>query len=283
MDLILYNPLSKNSKSNVQTHKLVRQYKTNKIPFRLKSILKIDDIKEYLDNKKEIDKVILLGGDGTINRFINDTVNYTFSQDIYLKKNGSGNDYMRSLKGSDIEPQYIMESTYDTGFKTHFINGTGMGVDGYVGYLVDQNIKKGIFGYFKSTIKALLKYIPEPLTLTIDGEVYKFEKTYLVTMNNGRYFGGGMKIAPPGNINDEYLDVVVAHSASRLTLIFIFLTIYLGKHIKFKKYVFHKRGKHIKAEYTTPQITQADGENYYDITTIEAKSTGKQIHFKYYE
>ncbi len=283
MDLILYNPLSKNSKSNVQTHKLVRQYKTNKVPFRLKSILKIDDIKTYLDNKKEIDKVILLGGDGTVNRFVNDIVDYNLIQDIMLKPNGSGNDYMRSLVDRDSEPQFIMQSTYDTGFKTHFINGTGMGVDGYVGYLVDQNVKKGVLGYFKSTIKALLTYIPEPLTLTVDGEVTKFEKAYLVTMNNGRYFGGGMKVAPEGNINDEYLDVVVAHSANKLQLIFIFLTIYIGKHTKFKKYIFNKKGKHIKAEFTTPQITQADGENYYDVTTIEVKSTGKQIHFKCFD
>lgn len=280
MDLILYNPLSKNSKSNVQTHKLVRQYKKNKTPFRLKSILKIADIKEYLDNKKEIDKVILLGGDGTVNRFINDTVDYTFTQDVYLKPNGSGNDYMRSLEKRDKDPQYIMESVYDTGFKTRFINGTGMGVDGYVGYLVDQNVNKGVYGYFRSTIKALLTYIPEPMTLTVDGKVTKFEKCYLVTMNNGRYFGGGMKVAPKGNINDENLDVIVAHSAGKLRLIFIFLTIYLGKHTRFKKYVYSTKGKHIKAEFTTPQITQADGENYYDITSMEVKSTGKQIHFK---
>ena len=280
MDLILYNPLSKNSKSNIQTHKLVRAYKKQKIPFKLKSILKIDNIVEFLDKKKEIDKVILLGGDGTINRFVNDTVNYTFTQDIILKPNGSGNDFMRSLVDQDQDPQYIFETVYETGFKTHFVNGTGMGVDGYVGYLVDQNIKKGIFGYFKSTIKALLTYIPEPLTLTVDGEVTKFEKAYLVTMNNGRFFGGGMKVNPEGNINDEYLNVVVAHSCNKLQLILIFLTIYLGKHTKFKKYIFYKKGKHIKAKYTTPQITQADGENYYDITSIEAKSTGKQIHFK---
>jgi len=283
MDLILYNPLSKNSKSNIQTHKLVREYKKHKIPFRLKSILKIDNMVTFLDKKKDIDKVILLGGDGTINRFINDTANYTFTQDIILKPNGTGNDFMRSLVDYDKEPQYLFESVYDTGFRTHFVNGTGMGVDGYVGYLCDKNEKKGVFAYFKSTIKALLTYIPEPLTLTIDGEVTRFEKTYLVTMNNGRFFGGGMKVAPNGNLNDEYLDVVVAHSANKLQLVFIFLTIYLGKHIKFKKYIFYKRGKHIKAEYTTPQITQADGENYYDVTSIEVKSTGKQIHFKCFE
>ena len=56
MDLILYNPLSKNNKGNVQTHKLIRQYKKNNIPFRLKSIVKIADMKEYLEKKQDIDK-----------------------------------------------------------------------------------------------------------------------------------------------------------------------------------------------------------------------------------
>ena len=76
MDLILYNPLSKNNKGNIQTHKLVRYYKKNNISFRLKSIVKIADMKEFLEKKQEFEKVILLGGDGTINRFVNNTIDY---------------------------------------------------------------------------------------------------------------------------------------------------------------------------------------------------------------
>ena len=283
MDLILYNPLSKNSKSNVQTHKLVRYYKKNKIPFRLKSILKIPDITKYLNNNKGIEKVILLGGDGTINRFVNDTVAYDFTQDVILKPNGSGNDFMRSLEEKDNLHQYVMEASYDTGYKTHFINSIGMGVDGYVGYLVDQNVKKGILGYFRSTIKAIMTYIPEPLTLTIDGKEVKFESAYLVVIANGKYFGRGMKVNPKGDINTEELDILVAHSCKKLKLIRIFLAIYKGKHIKFTKNIFYTKAKHVKAVYTTPQIAQADGEVTYDVTSIEAKSTGKKIHFKVFK
>jgi len=281
MDLILYNPLSKNNKSNVQTHKLIRYYKKNNIPFRLKSIIKIDDIKDYLEKKQEFDNVILLGGDGTINHFVNAVIDYNMKQDIYLKRNGSGNDFSRSLINNNKLPQHIMSAVFDSGEKTHFINGIGMGIDGYVGYLINQSTKKGKFRYFLNTLKALMQYIPEPLTVTIDGEKHHFKKAYLVAMNNGKYFGGGMQVAPNANINDEYLDVVVAHSISKLLLFPLFLTIYFGKHVLFKKYVFYKRGKHIHAEFTTPQITQADGENFYDITSIEAKSSNKKIHLRY--
>ena len=283
MDLILYNPLSKNNKGNVQTHKLVRYYKKNNIPFRLKSIVKIADMKEFLEKKQQFEKVILLGGDGTINRFVNNTFDYDIKQDIYLKKNGSGNDYLRSLRGNDNSPQYIMEATYDTGLKTHYINGIGMGLDGYVGYLIDQSPRKGKFRYFFNTFKALVKYIPEPLTLVIDDVEHKFKKAYIVAINNGKYFGGGMQVAPDGNISDESLDVIVLHSVKKLIILPIFFTIYIGKHRMFKRYVFSQKAKYVKATFTTPQISQADGENYYDVTSIETMSSGKQIHLRSFE
>ena len=61
MDLILYNPLSKNNKGNVQTHKLIREYKKNNIPFRLKSIVKIAIMtsnKTYILRKMVLEMII---------------------------------------------------------------------------------------------------------------------------------------------------------------------------------------------------------------------------------
>ncbi len=282
MDLILYNPLSKNTKSNIQTHKLIRYYKKNNIPFRLKSIIKIKDIEQYLIGKDHIDKIILLGGDGTINHFVNSTIDVEIKQDIYLKPNGTGNDFLRTLKTQDAKPQYIMESTYDTGFKTNFVNGTGMGIDGYVGALLQKSKRKGKLAYLYNTIIAMIKYIPEPLTVEVDGETHHYKKAYLVTMNNGKYFGGGMKISPNANLNDEFLDVIVVHTISKLLVIPIFFTIYFGKHTLFKRWVTHFKAKNVKATFTTPQMTQADGENYYDITSMEVKSSKKQIHYRYF-
>ncbi len=283
MDLILYNPKSKNTKANIQTHKLIRHYKKKGIPFRLKSVLKIKDIKSYLEGKDHIEKVILLGGDGTINHLVNSVMDVNIKQDIYLKSNGTGNDYLRSLKDFDDKPQFIMESTYDTGFKTHFINGTGMGIDGYVGYLMSKSKNKGKLAYLFATLKGLIKYIPEDLDVVIDGEKHHFNKTFLITMNNGKYFGGGMKISPNANINDNKLDIIVVHNISKLLILPIFFTIYLGKHTIFKRWVKHFKAEHVVATYKTPQITQADGENYYDITTMDVKSTNKTIHLRCFE
>lgn len=282
MDLLLYNPLSKNSKSNIQTHKLVRYYKKNKIPFRLKSIVKIKDIEQYLKSKNSQDNIILLGGDGTINRFINDIYNLDISQNIYLKKNGSGNDFLRTLKLDDTKPQTIMNAKTDTGVNTKFMNGAGIGIDGYVGYLINKSEKKGKFSYFLNTLKALIQYIPEPLEVVLDDTKMRFEKAYLITMNNGKYFGGGMKISPKADLTDEYLDVVIVHTISKLLVLPIFFTIYVGKHTWFKRWVYNTKAKKVTATFTTPQISQADGENYYDITTMTVEKAGKKIHLKSY-
>lgn len=282
MDLILYNPKSKNSRANVQTHRLIKQYKKQKRPFRLKSILKIEDIATYLDDRKHYDKIILLGGDGTINNLINNLDNYTMTQEIFLKKNGSGNDFLRSLKHHDETPQTIMQNKLDGADTHYFINGTGIGLDGLVIDYVDNAKRKGKLAYFISSFRAMMNFVPEPLDVDIDGELFHFEKAYSLIVNNGRFVGGGMEMTKHANIKDDYLDILVIHTIHKAFLLLIFSTVYLGLHTKFKKYVFYRKCKHIKGTFTTPQISQSDGEKNLDITSIDVRSSGRTIHFKAY-
>lgn len=282
MDLILYNPLSKNSKSNIHTHKLVKAYKKKGIPFRIKSILKIDDIVSYLQSKDKIKNVILLGGDGTINRFINEIAEYDIKQTIYLKSNGSGNDFLRSLKDNDTNPQTIMKATFDNGDSTYFMNGIGMGIDGIVTSNVNNLESKGKLRYLMATLKGLLSFVPERATVIADGKEYAYDKVYLITANNGRFFGGGMEITPKADIGDDQLDVIIVHTISKAMIIPIFFTIYLGLHLKFKKYVTNFKAKKVHVKFTTPQISQADGENEHDVISMDVSSTKKPIHLRYY-
>lgn len=282
MDLIIYNPLSKNAKSNVYTHKLVRKYKKSGKPFRLRSVLKIEDIRLYLEEKLHINNVILLGGDGTINHLVNKIADYDVKQTIYLKSNGSGNDYLRSLVSNDEKPQTVMKVSYDNGFNTYFMNGVGMGVDGLVATYVNNQTKKGKLRYLIATLKALIAYVPEPTVIEVDGKIHKYEKTYIVTANNGKFFGGGMKITPLADISSDQLDVVVVHTINKLLILPIFFTIYLGLHTKFKKYVTTFKANKVKVTYTTTQVSQADGESVDDVTSMTVESSKRKLHLRYY-
>lgn len=282
MDLILYNPKSKNSRSNVQTHKLIRHYKKTRQPFRLKSLLKIDDIKDYLKGKDHIDNIILLGGDGTINYMVNSLFNEDLKQDIFIKKNGSGNDFLRSLKTQDHSPQTIMKAQLDN--TTHyFINGCGIGIDGLVIDYVDKSKNKGKLTYYLSTLRAMINYVPDTVTCTIDQQQQSFNNAYAVIINNGKYVGGGMKMTPHASLEDDSLDVIIIHSIPKFLLIVIFITVYLGIHTKFKKYVYSTKCKDIQVSFNSPQIAQTDGEKFEDITDLHATSSSKNIHLKTYK
>lgn len=283
MDLILYNPKSKNSHGNIQTHKLIKKYKKEGKPFRLKSILKIDDINIYLDDHSNFEKIILLGGDGTINNLVNRLIHHDLKQDIYIKKNGSGNDFLRSLKAQDKNPQYIMQNTLDNADTHYFINGTGIGLDGLTIEYVDNAKNKGKVTYFLSALKAVINFVPEPLHVEIDGEKFIFEKAYSLIVNNGRFVGGGMEMTKKANIDDEMLDVIIVHKIHKFFLLLIFVSVCFGLHTKFKKYVFYRKCQHVKAEFTTPQITQSDGEKFTDITSVNIRSSHKQIHLRAYK
>lgn len=283
MDLLLYNPLSKNSKSNIATHKLVRYYKKNNIPFRLKSIIKIDDTAQFLKEKEFFDNIILLGGDGTINRFVNDIKDYTLKTPIYLKPNGSGNDFLRSLKHQKKASQTVMQATFDETHNKLFMNGAGIGIDGLVLRYIELAKNKGKFRYFVNTLKALKNYQPTEASVWIDNQKTTFKKTYLITANNGKYFGGGMKITPKADLSSDELDIIIVHTIPKWLIFFIFVTIYIGIHTIFKKYVFTTKAKSLKVVMKTPSIAQVDGEITNDVTSLKVQSTSKKLHFQAYK
>jgi len=87
-----------------------------------------------------------------------------------------------------------MQATYNNHHQQLFMNGAGIGIDGLVLQYIDEAKSKGKFRYFVNTLKALKNYQPTDSIVWIDGEELTFHNTYLITANNGKYIGGGMKI-----------------------------------------------------------------------------------------
>ena len=63
---------------------------------------------------------------------------------------------------------------------------------------------------------------------------------------NGKYIGGGMKIAPEANRNDDILEIYIIKAKSYKKIIPVFPLIYLGLHKIARSNVVHLRGKNIK-------------------------------------
>ena len=264
---------------------------------------KADDLKVFLRGKKAVyrditkitdwesffaeliyrdDEVILCGGDGTLNHFINDTDGLTYTIPLYYYPTGSGNDFWNDIgkKPGDnpvrIE-QYLENLPFVevNGMKRRFINGIGYGIDGYCCEVGDQQRAAGNkkIDYAGIAIKGLLfHYKPTNATIEVDGQRYAYEKVWLAPSMNGRYYGGGM-IATPAQDRlgkDRLLSLLVFHGSGKFATLAIFPSIFKGKHVDHKKNVEVKTGHKIKVTFDRPVALQIDGETVLNVTTYTA-------------
>jgi diacylglycerol kinase family enzyme len=60
----------------------------------------------------------------------------------------------------------------------------------------------------------------------------RHERAYLIAICNGRYFGGGMRIAPMAAPDDGQLDVIALAAPSKLAFTMLARRIYEGSHVR---------------------------------------------------
>ena len=148
------------------------------------NITEINDYKELFRSFDQGDKLILCGGDGTLNRFINDTDGIDIDFDLLYYAGGSGNDFAHDIdKKKGDEPFLINEyikglPTVTVKGKTYrFLNNVGFGIDGYcceVGDKQKEASDKPV-NYTSIAIKGLLfHYAPANATIEVDGKEYKY-------------------------------------------------------------------------------------------------------------
>lgn len=276
MYLILYNPISRNGANTNIVEKVVKKMKKKHESVRVKSLLEIEDKKEFLSNLDPETKIIIVGGDGTLNRVANEIRGIENLPEIYLYKAGTGNDFRRSLKNKKkltrID-QYLINLPNVT-FKNEdivFLNGVGLGFDALVCHTVEESKKKkNKLNFFSSVFRSLKNFQPFDFEVEIDGKRQRFEDAWFVSIMNSKYFGGGMKIAPKADRESDTLEVVVIHGISKFKLSLLFPIIYLGWHTGIKNVkVF--TGKNIKVFSDLPAYVQIDGDVYDNVLELEAR------------
>ncbi len=278
MFLIVHNPLSNNKKSKKTTNKMVNFFKRHQIKFVLKSTLKIDDLLAYLEKNDKITDILYLGGDGSINYLVNNVDVSKIKQNIYLAKSGSGNDFLRSLSKIDYGNITIGEAVTNAG-TYKFANGAGIGIDALICHYVDKDEKKNKLSYFINFFRAVIKYQRRDFDVVVDGKQYEFKDAYFIAIQNGKYFGGGMKVAPTADVTTDDFVVIAAHNLNVLTTQLLFITIYLGWHQYLKKFITILQGKDITIKTTEPYHIQTDGETYEGINELHIKkSVSKEFH-----
>ena len=276
MYYILYNPLSSNGTSKKHVNKIEKALQKDGIEFKVIDMVEASkNVDEAAKDIHRNDTIIIVGGDGTLHHFVNKIRHIRNNSRVLLYRGGTGNDFSRDFKKTmlvDITENLknLPEVNID-GNNELFLNGCGFGVDGEVCLMVnDRNNKKKGLNYFKSAIMLLKNFKRYSLELEVDGVKHSFKNVWFAVVNNGKYFGGGMKITPQSDRNDDILEACVVHSINFAKILFIFPLIFLGKHVWFKHLgITMLSGKHFVANASKPQVYQTDGEVKEEVKSFE--------------
>ena len=236
---------------------------------------------QFVRSLKDDDEIVICGGDGTLNYFINHVDCDNIKQNVYIYPTGTGNDFLADLGKKDTkEPVLINEYIKNLptveidGNKSKFINGIGYGIDGYCCEVADkQRVEKPTkpINYSSIAIKGLLfHYKKRRATIKIDGQTYEYKNVWLAPTMKGRYYGGGMIIAPSQDrLKSEDLSVVIYKTRSKIRALMIFPSIFKGENIKKKKVVNILHGKDIEVEFNIPCALQIDGETVLNVKSYK--------------
>ncbi len=228
------------------------------------------------------DVIVICGGDGTLNHYINGLRGVTYENQVLYYPGGSGNDFYHCV--SNKYPAELIDVTelvknlptaIIKGKEYSFINGIGYGIDGYCCEVADKQREKGKteINYTAIAILGVLFfYKPCGVTVTVDGVEHRFEHAWLAPMMNGRYFGGGMMPTPEQKRNSGELSVMIFHDAGKLRLLSIFPSLFKGEHVKHTKYTTVLKGKTITVKYDVPKSLQVDGETIVDVPECTVKA-----------
>jgi diacylglycerol kinase (ATP) len=119
----------------------------------------------------------------------------------------------------------------------YFVNVLSAGLGG----LVDRYIEEvpgaigGKAGYYLASLRAVLASKERPVLARVTWQGETREEVipaYLIAICNGRWFGGGMDIAPMALPDDGRLEVVTITERSKLSLIRKMRLIYDGRHLE---------------------------------------------------
>lgn len=281
MVYLLYNPLANNSKGEQDARQWAAE---NNVECNFTSLLEIKDMKAFFDGLKEDDAVILTGGDGTLNRFANDVYGYEFKIPVDYVKCGSGNDFYRDnekyVKNGRIDLRPFLRNLpliTVKGIQRRFLNGIGYGLDGEtcrVGDIQRATSDKPV-NYTNIAIKLLLGgYKLNKATVTVDGETNKYENVWLASTMKGRFYGGGLMVAPDQDRFDEegLVSVVALYKKSRLITLMRFPSLNKGEHVKKTDWVTVKRGKNVTVSFEQPCALQIDGDVIEDVLTYTVEA-----------
>ncbi len=202
-------------------------------------------------------RVVAVGGDGTLHEVVNGALQGAASGGaapiVGLIGQGTGGDFRKTLGLEHRLDHYLAvikraePRPIDVGAiafvgpdgarrERFFVNVVSAGMGGLVDRYV-ATMPAGLSGkaaYLAASLRALATCPRGAVRATIEDDAGTREAplvTYMIAICNGRYFGGGMQVAPMARPDDGRLEVVSIAGDSKLAFALASRKIYDGSHL----------------------------------------------------
>ena len=257
-------------------------------PFRAlgAEIAAVENLRQA-STQQPADAVLVLGGDGTVQRHLADLVRARLP--LLVVPAGSANDFARALglrmwadslhawrrflaDGENIRQidvgilNFAGEGARSTTPPTYFSCAAGAGVDAEVARQANSlpGWARAHGGYFLAAIPALLRFRAQPMTVMAtkgDGKPLRVisEAGILAVAANTPWYGHGMRVAPQAALDDGQIEVCFVRRIGKLRLLRLFPKVYRGSHIGLPE-VEYFRSARLRIESQSPLDVHADGE-----------------------
>ena len=229
--------------------------------------------------------VFIVGGDGTLNYFVNKYPGIKLPLVIF--NGGTGNDFHWLLyadKTLDEQLQTALNEKpkpIDMGKcnDRYFINGVGIGFEGEVAKaLTGKKKRPGKTSFLITILKKTITYRSKNYLIKSADRNISGNKL-LVDISNGRRAGGGFYIAPEAKADDGLFDIIIVDALSPFQRLRYLPVIEKGKHLNLS-FIHHFRTKNIRIESTEMIQYHLDGE-YDKAQNLEIEILPAALNFRY--
>lgn len=210
--------------------------------------------------KKEQNIIYSVGGDGTLFEVLNGIMGS--KNMLAVVPAGSGNDYYRNIKDREE-----LSFSVDVGKVNdlYFLNSCSFGIDAEIGHNANLMKEKRIPRsqiYNVSIVYTFAKYKFKEVEFVLNGATKTGEYT-IVTIMNGKAYGGGWVMAPNADVSDGLFDIYFVDKVKKASIPGLLLKVMKGTHEE-SPHVHHRMSDRIKFKTTQKVIVVADGETLYD-------------------
>ncbi len=226
--------------------------------------------------------IVAVGGDGTINEVVNgffeDGKVINAQAALGVLPRGTGGDFRKTfdwdlnsdeaierLKTPDTRPFDVglLEFLGHDGAtkQRYFANICSFGVSGLVDQEVNRTSKAlgGTVSFMLGSLKALTKYKDQAVQVSFDDAAPQPLHITTLAVANGKYFGGGMKVAPDADVSDGIFEVTVWSGYGLSDFVIRSKGVYSGSHVNWKGTRL-LRAKKVHATSDEKVLIDCDGE-----------------------